>query len=125
MRETPDPRVLAWARPRRDLHITAITAAELLHGVARLDQGKKRDRLSRALDELLLIDFRARVLELDVTAGAYYAEITTARARHGRPIGLADALIAATALAAGAAAIATRDRADFDATGLPLINPWD
>ena len=41
----------------------------------------------------------------------------------GRPIGLADAMIAATAVAAEADAIATRDK-DFDDVGLPILDPW-
>ena len=42
----------------------------------------------------------------------------------GRPVATADAMIAATARARGAAALATRNIADVEGCGLPLINPW-
>ena len=46
------------------------------------------------------------------------------REKLGHPIGMADAMIAATLLSAGASLFATRNTKDFTDTGLPLINPW-
>jgi toxin FitB len=45
------------------------------------------------------------------------------RRRGGKPIEKFDALIAATALAAGAS-IATRDTGGFAGCGLTVIDPW-
>jgi predicted nucleic acid-binding protein len=45
--------------------------------------------------------------------------------RHGPdPRAERDALIAATALVHGMTVV-TRNRAEFGATGVPLLNPWD
>jgi predicted nucleic acid-binding protein len=47
-----------------------------------------------------------------------------ARQQAGNPIEKFDALIAATALAAGAS-IATRDFGGFTGCGLAIVNPWE
>jgi toxin FitB len=60
----------------------------------------------------------------DKVAAVYYAEIVAARRREGRPIEAFDALIEATALAAGAG-IATRDTGAFAGCGLTLLTPWE
>jgi toxin FitB len=51
------------------------------------------------------------------------ANLRSLRASIGRPIALPDAMIAATAIAAEADAIATRDK-DFTDVGLPVVSPW-
>jgi predicted nucleic acid-binding protein len=57
-------------------------------------------------------------------AAARYPEIVLARRQAGNPIEKFDALIAATALAAGAC-IATRDIGGFAGCGITLVNPWE
>ncbi len=50
-------------------------------------------------------------------------DIVTGRERIGRPIGVADAQIAAICRDLGAM-LATRNTADFEETGIELIDPW-
>jgi hypothetical protein len=69
-------------------------------------------------------EFAGRILSVDAGAAARYPEIVLARRQAGNPIEKFDALIAATALAAGAS-IATRDISGFAGCGLTLVNPWD
>ena len=102
---------------------TAITAAEMLYGVARLPGGRRKTELAAAVDGLLSDDFRDRVLAFDEQAARRYADIVTARERAGRLIGAADAQIAAICQATNAA-LATRNTDDFAGTGIELINPW-
>jgi predicted nucleic acid-binding protein len=68
-------------------------------------------------------DLAGRILPFDGVAAARYADIVVTRRRAGNPIEGFDALIAATALAAGAS-VATRDIGGFDGCGLTLVNPW-
>jgi len=63
------------------------------------------------------------ILAFDGAAAARYGEIITTRSRAGKPIEAFDALIAATALVAGAH-VATRDISGFQGLGLALIDPW-
>lgn len=125
IRAEPAPQVLAWvdARPARTLAITAVTAAELLYGVARLPRGRRASLLADAVRDVLEVDFAGRVLPFDLIAAAHYADIVTARERSGRPISAADAQVAATSRSHGSA-LATRNERDFDGLGIDVVNPW-
>jgi toxin FitB len=63
------------------------------------------------------------VLPFDERASARYADIVIGRERIGRPIGIADAQSAAICRDSGAILV-TRSIADFEETGIELINPW-
>ncbi len=119
----PDRRVAAWmaAQPRHALLTSAIVRAEILHGFAIMADGRRRGSLM-ALAEAVFEELR-QVLPFTADAAARYAEVTAKRRQIGRPINAFDALIAATALAAGTS-VATRDTAGFEGCGLTLINPW-
>ena len=68
-------------------------------------------------------DFHGRILPFDERASVRYADIVAGRERIGRPIGVADAQIAAICRDVGAI-LATRNTADFEETGTELIDPW-
>ena len=124
-RRSPEPGVISWldSRPTDEVATTAITAAELLYGVARLPSGLRKTELATAVHGLLSDDFGGRVLPFDDRAAPRYADIVSARDQRGRPIGVADAQIAAICRSLDAA-LATRNTADFEETGIELINPW-
>jgi toxin FitB len=125
MRRRPDAAVLGWidASDANGLALTAVTAGELLHGVARLPNGARRRRLAAAVHDMLLEDFAGRVLPFDGAAALHYGELVAAREHAGRPISVADAQIAAICRYHGAA-LATRNRRDFEATGVDVLDPW-
>jgi toxin FitB len=124
-RQSPAPRVISWldALAAAEVGTTAITAAELLYGVARMPDGRRKTELAAAVHGLLSDDFRGRVLSFDEPAAQRYADIVTSRERLGRPIGVADAQIAAICRTIDAT-LATRNTDDFQETGIELINPW-
>ncbi len=125
-RRVPDPGVLSWLDSLEvsDVATTAITAAELRHGVARLSDGRRKRELAVVIRGILAEDFRGRVFPFDERASVRYADIVAGRERIGRPIGVADAQIAAICRDSGAM-LATRNTADFEETGIELINPWE
>jgi len=125
MRPEPHPKVLAWvtAQPRTLLYTTRINQAEVLYGIAALPEGRRRGALASAAEAMFNEDLAGRILPFGATAAARYADVVEARRRAGKPIEGFDALIAATALAAGAS-VATRDTAGFADCGLTLIDPW-
>ena len=104
--------------------LTAITVAELLYGVERLPDGRRKAELAAMVESMLRDDFDDRVLAFDAAAAAHYADIVASRERSGRPISAADAQIAATCRSYGAT-LATRNVADFVDVGLETVNPWD
>ncbi|HEY1918339.1 MAG TPA: type II toxin-antitoxin system VapC family toxin [Streptosporangiaceae bacterium] len=125
-RTDPEPNVVTWldALPAADVATTAITAAELLYGVARLPEGRRRTVLAETIDALVNEDFRGSVEPFDSRAAEQYATVVVSREKKGRPISTADAQIAAICRVHGAT-LATRNTDDFTDTGIGLINPWD
>jgi len=124
-RHVPDPGVLAWLDSLEisEVATTAITAAELRYGVARLPEGHRKRELTVMIRGILSEDFYGRILPFDERASARYADIVTGREKIGRPVGVADAQIAAICRDLGAT-LATRNTSDFEETGIELIDPW-
>jgi predicted nucleic acid-binding protein len=125
MRPQTDESVLGWvdAQGQDELFVTAITVGEISYGIARLPDGKRKSDLRVAADETFDVDFTDRVLAFDKGAAEHYGHVVSQRERSGRPISMADAMIASICLSYSAS-LATRNVADFDGVGLHLINPW-
>ena len=125
MRPRPDASVRAWmdAQIPSELHITAISEAELRIGVALLPRGNRRNDLLLAINTALARHFAARIFAFDSAAAVVFADIVAHRRSIGRPISQFDAQIAAICKARGAT-LATRNVVDFADIGLTLINPW-
>ena len=126
IRPNRDENVVAWvdAQPLAEFFVTAITAAELRYGVAKMPSGKWKKALEADVDAILQQEFAGRILPFDANAAVEYAAIVSARRTLGKPISQFDAQIAAIARANGAAAIVTRNVDDFAKTGVTVINPW-
>jgi predicted nucleic acid-binding protein len=125
LRPTPSDVVLRWlaSQDAGVIFTTAITRAELLHGVELLPAGKRRTRLYAALENLLAEEFRGRILPFDADAAREYPKIVAGREAIGRPMSQFDAVIAAVCRSRSAS-IATRNAVDFAECGLSIINPW-
>jgi predicted nucleic acid-binding protein len=125
MRPQPDQQVLAWANnlDPESAAITAMNEAEILHGLARLPDGRRKQALRESWDALAAELFAGRVWAFTSEAAHWYGELVSHRERLARPIATADAVIAAIALAHDAP-LATRNTSDFADLGLQLINPW-
>ncbi len=124
-RPLPEPRVVDWvASLTGDVAITSVTLAELMAGVRRLPDGRRRDELTRRI-EAALAPYRGSraVLPFDDVAADRYADVLVARESAGVPISTADAQIAAICLA-HQATCATRNVKDFVHTGVELVDPW-
>jgi toxin FitB len=126
MQKAPEPRVVSWVDrfSASDVLVTAVTAAELMYGVARLPEGRRMRELHIRVEELLTEDFEDQILPFDAPAATHYAEIVSSRERAGRPMSMADAQIAAICRN-WSAALATRNVDDFVDTGVDALNPWD
>lgn len=124
-RQAPDEGVLAWldALPADQIATTAVTVAELLYGVARLPDGRRKQGLLAAVHALLDEDLRGRVEPFDARAADRYAIVATTRELLGRPISVAEAQIAAICHARNAR-LATRNVKDFEDTGIDVVDPW-
>jgi hypothetical protein len=121
----PSVAVLAWMEGQalEAAFTTTITEAELLFGIARLPEGRRRNALEAVVLRLLTERFAGRILPFDSAAAREFADIAAGRRRLGRPISEPDARIAAITRSRGAA-LATRNTKDFIDCGINLINPW-
>jgi predicted nucleic acid-binding protein len=117
-----DRHVVAWAYrvPVESLFVSAVTILELETGVLLVERrDPKQGALLRAwLDQHVLPAFSDRVLPVDLDVARKCAALHVPDPRSDR-----DALIAATALV-HRMTVVTRNEADFEATGVSLLNPW-
>jgi predicted nucleic acid-binding protein len=125
MRKAPEPRVVSWVDrfAASEVLVTAVTAAELMYGVARLPEGRRKRKLHIKVEGLLTEDFEDQILPFDAPAATHYAEIVASRERAGSPISMADAQIAAICRN-WSVGLATRNVDDFVDTGVNAVNPW-
>lgn len=125
-RPSPSPKVMAWmdGLDPSSTYITAITAAELVFGVNRLPDGKRRTKLSQAVSAILEIDFHERILPFDTAAALYFGPLAAEAEKAGKRVSFADGAIAAIARANKSCPIATRDERPFFAMGIEVIDPW-
>ena len=125
MRERPQSEVLEWidSQLTDDLHVSAVTEAEVRTGIAILPEGDRRRGLNAAAERTFGVMFAERILPFDSEAAQAYAVIVASRRASGHPIAQADCQIAAIARCRGAS-IATRNVSDFEGSGIEVINPW-
>jgi toxin FitB len=125
MTASPDEGVVRWlaAQPASSLYTTTVTQAEILYGVGLLPDGRRRDGLMTAVEDVFAVDFQGRILPFDSDAAHAYARIAVGRRQAGRPISQFDAQIAGIALSRDAG-VATRNVTDFEGCGVRLFNPW-
>ena len=118
MRPSPAQAVLGWLyqQASAELFTTAITAAEIRYGIARLPDGHPKDDLVRAANEVFAA-FPDQVLPFDLKAAAAYADLVAHRERMGSPIDGFDGQIASICHVHGAL-LATRNVKDFQHTGI-------
>lgn len=125
MRVVPNSAVMAWmsAHPGRSLYTTVINEAEILLGLATMEDGRRRTQLKTAAQRVFAEDLAGRVLSFDQPAARAYAHLAAERRRMGRPISHADAQIAAIALV-NSAQLATRNVNDFSHLQLNIFDSW-
>lgn len=126
MKDTPEPRVMAWAQSlaAAELTISVVTVEEIDRGLGRLPKGRRRKDLESRWTRLLNA-FADTIATYDVTAARATARLLVDGMNQGRPISLADGQIAGICLA-HAATLATRNTKDFaHVNDLTLTNPFE
>jgi toxin FitB len=124
MKPEPDPAVRGWLdeQAAETLFLSSVTIAELMFGIGSLPKGKRKDRLTAALDGVLEL-FVGRILPFDTGAARRYADLAVKARAAGKGFPTPDGYIAAIA-AAHDFAVASRDASAFAAAGLTVIAPW-
>jgi predicted nucleic acid-binding protein len=124
-RRQPDTRVVDWLNSMDEdkLFISVITVGEIQHGIERLPDSHRKTELLVWMNIGLMKRFAGRMLPIDAPTMLVWGSLTARLENIGLPMGVMDALIAASALQ-NRLTIATRNLVEFEPCGVQLINPW-
>lgn len=117
-----NPHVRAWsaATPGPDIYLSTMTIGELRLGAVRI---RRKDPAHAALLDAFLTqvkrDYDGRIVPVTLEIAEVWAEINVPD-----PLPIADGLIAATAKVHGWTVV-TRNIADFERTGVAILNPFE
>jgi predicted nucleic acid-binding protein len=126
MQNVPDPSVVEWLdrQPAESVWITSITLFEARLGLALLPNGRRRQALELAFEQLLAEDLEERVLDFDRSAAEAAAALAAERQRNGRTVDMRDTQIAGIVIARRAT-LATRNVKHFADLAAEVVNPWE
>ena len=123
LKRHPDPAVIAWlTRFDVELALSTVAIAEIAYGIEKIRPDQRATRLAEGL-AVWRKRFADRIFAFTEPAALDYGAMMGEASRTGRPMSIPDAMIASVARVNGAK-LATRNLADFTATGLVLISPW-
>ena len=121
-RAHPGVRQAVGALNDEELFVSVISIGEILKGISLLRESSRRRALENWL-KTLERDYADHLLSIDLETSRLWGELTAAAQKAGRVVHATDGLIAATALRHGLH-VMTRNTADFEPTGVLLLNPW-
>ena len=126
MQKVPDPSVVEWLdqQPAESVWITSITLFEARLGLALLPNGRRRQALELAFEQLLAEDLEERVLDFDRSAAEAAAGLAAEIQRNGRTVDMRDTQIAGIVIARRAT-LATRNVKHFADLTAEVVNPWE
>lgn len=125
VKPSPNGDVLAWINAQTDsnLFISSLTLGELLKGIEKLQDSKRKLSLTTWVNQIRE-EMADRILPFDHTTAGYWANLCANAEKQGKPLSVFDSLIASTAIQHGLIVV-TRNTKDFEATPVILLNPWD
>jgi predicted nucleic acid-binding protein len=121
-----EPRVEQWLDDADDdeLFLSVVSVGEILKGITILPEGKRRAGLQQWLDTTLRPWFAGRILPVTEAIAERWGVLSGESRLKGKPIKMADGMIAATALEHDLTLV-TRNVKDFAGFNVPIFNPWD
>lgn len=125
IRPRPELRVVEWVETTDEemLYLSVLTLGEIRKGVAAFPQGKRRARLESWLEKELKARFSPRILPIDETIAGRWGVLAAEAKKKGRPLGVVDGLLAATAIHYNLTLV-TRNTGDFTSSEVAVLNPW-
>jgi predicted nucleic acid-binding protein len=122
----PSPQLEQWLTDVDDdqLFMSVISLSEIIRGVTRQSDVRRRAQLQQWLDETLRPWFERRILPVTQPIAERLGRLAGERDSKGKTLPFGDGLIAATALEHDLTLV-TRNVRDFADLGLSVINPWD
>jgi len=117
----PNQQVLDWldAQLSETLYLSVITIAK---GISKLPVSKRKESLTKWLNETLPHRFKNKILGLDIATMILWGNLVAELEQNGRPLPAMDSLIAATEVQ-NSLTLVTRNEKDFAGTKVLIINP--
>ena len=124
VKPSPDTNVIDWINntPSERLYLSVITIGEVRKGLTKLPDSKRKDLLMNWSNSLLE-DYDNRIYPINLTVAENWGIIQGKAEKKGTPMASIDSLIAATAYTYNMVLV-TRNIRNFEASNLPLRNPW-
>ncbi len=124
-RPKPERKVVEFIgrQPLEQLHVSAVTFAEIRFGIELLADLSHRAELQDWLSHRLRPMFDRRTLPVSEDVMFKWRLLVERGRKAGHTFSQPDLIIAATALHHGLTVV-TRDRSDYDRAGVPVLNPW-
>jgi predicted nucleic acid-binding protein len=117
----PSDALLDWLESNEpESALSTISIAEMVLGIERLPDSKRRRRLERDL-KFLRQDYAGKILDFNEGVAVEWGRLVASAAKGGRNLPVLDSLLEATAVHLGLTVV-TRNAADFLN---PTFNPWD
>lgn len=126
LRPLPNPKVVAWVQAQSNAQfISVVSIGELRRGASLLVQGSaRRVELEQYIELKIPLLFGQRILPVTQAVAERWGILDGQRQVAGQPLGVADGMIAATAVEHGLTLV-TRNVKDFAGLGISIFNPWE
>ena len=124
-RPKPEPKVVAFiaAQPLEELHISAVTLAEIRLGIEVLPEMTRRSELNNWLTHKVRPMFEHRVLPISEDIMLKWRLLVEEGRKIGHTFSQPDLIIAATGQHHGLT-IVSRDTTDYTKARVNVLNPW-
>lgn len=111
VKKRPDEQVLAFYSARRNIcAISSVTWQEMIRGVKRMPEGKRRERIQNFIETF---GQNVEIIPYDKFSASICGEIQARAEKDGKPLPNYDSQIAATAISNGMVLV-THNTADFE-----------
>jgi len=125
VRPSPNENLLSWLseQDEANIYLSVITIAEVMRGVAKLDDGKKKEALYHWIQKEISKKFLGRILDFDKESAFLWGKWQGEGDRAGKPNSIMDTQIAAIA-AKFDLVLVTRNTKDFSLIPVECFNPF-
>lgn len=122
----PDVGVVGWISDIDEarLFVSVLNLGEIQKGVAKLENGRRKNAFQHWLEHDVLRRFDGRILPLDLDMALEWGLVSAVNDSRGKPAPVVDALLAVTAITRNLTLV-TRNDKDFSGFPVKVLNPWE
>ncbi len=124
-RRKPAPKLMHWmdSVAEESLFISAVTIGELQRSIETLPDSQRKNDLMVWLNEGLKERLKEHILPLETITFTLWGSLTSWKEQDGKPMGVIETLIAATALRHNLTIVTNQPDA-YLRCGAHVVNPW-